>query len=195
MSAKLFLSLIFILALGTGCSQYPLSGNIKMGDSDKHPMLYLIEPLSFNALVSSFEGKVIDSAIIDQSGNFKFKKMPVSAEKKIYLLTIQKKGEKYVNRLEDEQPEMSNYIPFIYQSPAKITIQSSAEKMLNDVVIKGDVVENPAVTQLIKKRIELFGQQATQTAEMDELLRLFPARFLMLRVGVCGGCGDGLRQD
>ena len=126
MSAKLFFSLIFILALGTGCSQYPLSGNIKMGDSDKHPMLYLIEPLSFNALVSSFEGKVIDSAIIDQNGNFRFEKMPVFAEKKMYLLTIQKKGEKYVNRLEDEQPEMSNYIPFIYQSPAIITIQSSA---------------------------------------------------------------------
>ena len=82
MSAKLFLSLIFILALGTGCSQYPLSGNIKMGDSDKHPMLYLIEPLSFNALVSSFEGKVIDSASIDQSGNFKFEKMRKKVKKR-----------------------------------------------------------------------------------------------------------------
>ena len=168
MPLKLLIPVFLMMNLSSGCSRYPVSGNIKMDKTDKHPMLYLIEPLSFNALVSSFEGKVIDSAIIDQSGNFHFEKMPVSGEKKMYLLTIQKKGEKYANRLEVEELEKSNYIPFVYQSPAKIIIQSSAINMLNDVVIQGDIEENTAVTQLIKKRSELFALPKSHQTEQDE---------------------------
>lgn len=168
MTLKLLIPVFLMLNLSTGCNRYPVSGNIKMENSDKHPMLYLIEPLSFNALVSSFEGKVIDSTIIDQNGNFHFEKMPLTGEKKMYLLTIQKKGEKYATRLEVEELEKSNYIPFVYQSPAKIMIQSSAINMLSDVVIQGDMEENTAVTELIKKRSELFAQPKTQQTEQDE---------------------------
>lgn len=168
MTLKLLIPVFLMLNLSSGCSRYPVSGNIKMENSDKHPILYLIEPLSFNALVSSFEGKVIDSTIIDQNGNFHFEKMPLTGEKKMYLLTIQKKGEKYATRLEVEELEKSNYIPFVYQSPAKIMIQSSAINMLSDVVIQGDMEENTAVTELIKKRSELFAQPKTQQTEQDE---------------------------
>jgi thiol-disulfide isomerase/thioredoxin len=168
MPLKLLIPIFLMMNLSSGCSRYPVSGNIKMGDSDKHPMLYLIEPLSFNALVSSFEGKVIDSTIIDQSGNFHFEKMPPSSEKKMYLLTIQKKGEKYPNRLEVEDLDKSNFIPFVYQTPSKIMIQSSAINMMNDVVIQGDIEENISVTQLIKKRSALFAQPKSHQTEQDE---------------------------
>ena len=168
MPLKFLVVTVFLTSISLGCSQYPVSGYIDMADSDKYPMIYMIDPLIFSALASSFEGKVIDSARIDQNGKFIFKKMPIVDKSKMYLLTIQKPDEKYPNRLENDQPEWSNYIPFIYRTSEHINIRSSADKLLNDAVIIGDIKENDIILQLIKTRFELYINILSQQKELNE---------------------------
>ena len=166
MVLKMLIPVLFIIF--SGCSRYPVSGHIDMANSDKHPMLYMIEPQSFSTLASSFEGKVIDSAKIDGSGNFRFEKMPESAIQKIYLLTIQKVGEQYPNRLENDVIDSSNYLPFIHQSSKVIKIKSSAEQLLKYAEIGGNVKENDAISKLIKTRFQLVKNILAPHNEVNE---------------------------
>lgn len=168
MAIKLFIPLFLLVSLSLGCSQYPLSGNIDMTDSNKNPKVYLVNPSHFNSLVSSYEGKVIDSATIDNKGNFKFDKMPTTKENWLYLLTIQRPGEKYANRLENDSVEVSNYIPFIYRSSAFVKINSSAKHLLKNADIQGSITENTAIQQLVTQRFELLNIHFSQKEIKNE---------------------------
>ncbi|MBK8518403.1 MAG: TlpA family protein disulfide reductase [Saprospiraceae bacterium] len=179
MSVKYLTPLLFLFTISFGCRQYPLTGNIEMNGSNKYPMLYLVDPVSFNALASSYAGKLIDSAIIDKKGNFKFDKLPVSNDKKMYILTIQKTGENYPNRLENDPPDSGNYLPFIYQSPEPVKIQSTADNLLKDASIQGNTLGNDEVVKLIKMRLELYNRTIPDKEEVNEsnLMELEKAKF------------------
>ena len=168
MSVKFLIPIFYLLSLSLGCSQYPVSGHIDMVNSEKKPIIYLIDPISFGSLASSYEGKVIDSTLIDEKGNFRFAKIPQAENEKMYLLTIQNHGEKYANRLENDQIERSNYIPFVYLPNENITIQSSADHFLKDAVIKSNLKQNVAIIKLIKTKYELSKKFLLPKEERNE---------------------------
>jgi thiol-disulfide isomerase/thioredoxin len=130
--------------------------------------VYIIDPISYGALASSYEGKVIDSASIDQNGNFSFKKLPYSETSKMYLLTVQNQNEKYPNKLENDDINKSNYIPFLYQGDGNIIIESSANHLLRDAMISGTKKDNDDIMQLIKNRYQLHKEFLNFEGEVDE---------------------------
>ncbi len=162
---------VLVLIIFSSCSRYPVSGFIDMSNSKKKPVLYLIDPINFGSLVSTFEGKVIDSATIDQKGNFHFTKMPASSEKKLYLITIQKHGEKYPTKLENDVPDSSNYIPFVFQAQENIKINSVANQLTKNASIESKIIDNQNIIKLIQNRSQLFGAYISKTyIESDEQL-------------------------
>jgi thiol-disulfide isomerase/thioredoxin len=146
----------FCFCMGAGCQTPPVSGKIRFSDQGLHKMVYLIEAKSFSTLVSSFEGKVIDSTKVDADGNFSFFEMPSGGEKKLYVLAVQKTGEKFLNRLENDDPTRSNYLPFMYGEGAKVVLSSHASSMLEQYKASGSVSENSILVNLCQKRVEGF---------------------------------------
>lgn len=168
MSLRSIIAVVSLLSIGMGCSKYPISGYVNMRDSDIHPMVYLIDPIGFNALASSYEGSVIDSAMIDDNGNFSFKNVSNSLGKKMYLLTIQKSKGNYPNRLENDDLNLSNYLPFVYAPSSKIIIKSEANSFMRNAVIKSNISENSIIIQLIQKRFELANHYLKEQDDEDE---------------------------
>lgn len=153
------------------CTSYPVSGTLQMNDSSKKSTVYLIDPHDFQSLASSYRGKLIDSAVIDSKGRFFFRKMPIHDNKKLYLLTLQNLNEKYAQKLDNDSPEYSNYIPFIFDSSSKISITSSAKQFLNDADIGGSVEENKYVMELIQNRMEFWNlYQSSLKSDLETYL-------------------------
>lgn len=163
---------ILVVILFSACSRYPVSGHIDMVNSQKKPVIYLIDPVNFGSLLSSFEGKVIDSTTIDQKGNFQFTKMPASSEKKLYLITIQKHGEKYPTKLENDVPDSSNYIPFVFQAQENIKINSVANQLTKNASIESKTIDNQSIIKLIQNRSLLYDEYKAKSkiASEDQLL-------------------------
>lgn len=163
---------ILVVILFSACSRYPVSGHIDMVNSQKKPVIYLIDPVNFGSLLSSFEGKVIDSTTIDQKGNFQFTKMPASSEKKLYVITIQKHGEKYPTKLENDVPDSSNYIPFVFQAQENIKINSVANQLTKNASIESKIIDNQSIIKLIQNRSLLYDEYKAKSkiASEDQLL-------------------------
>ncbi|MBK8620700.1 MAG: TlpA family protein disulfide reductase [Saprospiraceae bacterium] len=171
MMLRILTFISFCFCLGAGCQTPPVSGKIRFSDQGLHKMVYLIETKSFSTLVSSFEGKVIDSTKVDEDGNFSFSKMPSGGEKKLYVLAVQKKGEKFLNRLENDDPTRSNYLPFMYGDGDKVIISSDASAMLEQYKVSGDVSENIILVDLCQKRVEGFKKfKEVETTASEEQL-------------------------
>jgi len=149
-----------------------------MVNSQKKPVIYLIDPVNFGSLLSSFEGKVIDSTTIDQKGNFQFTKMPASSEKKLYVITIQKHGEKYPTKLENDVPDSSNYIPFVFQAQENIKINSVANQLTKNASIESKIIDNQSIIKLIQNRSLLYGEYKAKSkiASEDQLLEAEKAK-------------------
>ncbi|HQV97568.1 MAG TPA: TlpA disulfide reductase family protein [Saprospiraceae bacterium] len=169
---------ILVVILFSACSRYPVSGHIDMVNSQKKPVIYLIDPVNFGSLLSSFEGKVIDSTTIDQKGNFQFTKMPASSEKKLYVITIQKHGEKYPTKLENDVPDSSNYIPFVFQAQENIKINSVANQLTKNASIESKTTDNQSIIKLIQNRSLLYGEYKAKSkiASEDQLLEAEKAK-------------------
>lgn len=134
-----------------GCDKtLPLSGTISInGQSEWSPVVYLIDPQDWSNVASSFVGGVIDSAKIDANGHFKFDKMPSVTEPRLLELAIQKKeGNHYPNRLENDDPNESNYFPIIYKQWESIEINTDAAHFQSRFSIKNPSAENTAMLAL-----------------------------------------------
>lgn len=151
-----------------GCSQSPVSGHIDMSDTDIRPVVYLLEPAGFTSLISSYECKIIDSAKINIDGDFQFDKFSAPEKEGIFLLVIQKKGEKYFNRLENDDADAGNYIPFLLKAGSPVAIRSDSRAFLQNARIESTLEGNKNILALITKRNELFKQFLANQAEVDE---------------------------
>lgn len=143
----LFLLLTFLL----GCDKMPpLSGTITMTtNSEWSPVVYLIEPQNWSDVASSFVGNVIDSAKIDANGHFAFEHMPNTTEPRLFELAIQKKdGVFYPNRLENDDPNTSNYCPILYKNGENVVVKTDVEHFQRNFTVEKPSAENAALLQL-----------------------------------------------
>lgn len=141
--------LFLLLTLFLSCDKMPpLSGTV-LPHAEWTPVIYLIEPQSWNDVASSFTGTVIDSAKIDAEGHFTFEKIPPSVEPRLFELAIQKKGETfYANRFDNENPANFNYFPIVYKSGESIVIKTEAAQFQKKFSIEKPSGENAALLQL-----------------------------------------------
>lgn len=127
----------------------PLSGNIAMeANSDWKPVVYLLDPKTWNGIGGSYLGAVLDSAIIQPDGSFSFGKMPDAADAKLFELAIQQKTTAHANHLDNDDPGTSNYFPFIYKNGEALFVKAEATHFQRSFSIEKPSPENAALLQL-----------------------------------------------
>lgn len=150
---KYFIILFSMIVIS--CNTPPLSGHIEMEGSNFKHTVYLLEINSFDALLSSYYGELIDSVEIDKKGFFAFANIPNSEDKAIYMLTLQKPDSRFFNKLIIDHSESENYLPFVYQKNSRIRINSRANAFLTNATITSDLDDNNEISQLRDTRVAL----------------------------------------
>ncbi|MDF0716125.1 TlpA disulfide reductase family protein [Muricauda sp. 334s03] len=169
---------LFSLLLMQSCSEKPwLSGTIAFEtEADWKPTVYLVQPEKFDDVVQSFVGKVLDSAQVSQNGHFEFKNLPEYKKPVLLELVVQKNGEKYPNRLVNENPQTDNYFPLIYQPGTQMVIESDVAYFQSTFSILEPSSENEALLRLRDLRLMAYekyleGQKDVRGADEDLLER------------------------
>jgi peroxiredoxin len=136
----------------------PLSGTIELdADSAWKPMVYLIDPVTFDGIASSYFGTVVDSAGISSDGTFAFREMPESEGPVYVQLAVQKTTGRHANALENTDLDAANYFPLIWDGrPLHITAE--ADHLQRSFAINTPSQENAAILRLRDIRYEAFGQ-------------------------------------
>lgn len=149
-----------LLLLHTSCrEQAPLSGKLQLESNNPWSnTIYLIQPHSLDEVAASFVGQLIDSALIQADGSFVFEKMPDTSDPILLELAIQKKGERFVNRLDNENPITANYFPIIWKNGLPLQVRASIAQFQSSFSIKNPSPENAALLQLRDIRQAAFQQ-------------------------------------
>ena len=148
--------LFFLSFLNTGCAEKaPLSGHLLVDDAWA-PVIYLIQPARLDEVAASFVGQVIDSAVVDSSGYFAFHQLPNATEPMLLELAVQKKGERYLNRLNNETLASANYFPIIWKNGYQLEVSAEASQFQNSFTIINPSPENAALMELRDIRWNAF---------------------------------------
>lgn len=173
------------LLLNTSCAeQAPLSGYIALApDSGWAPTIYLIQPERLDEVAASYTGTVIDTAAINPDGTFTFEQLPDAPEPILLQLAVQPKGERYANRLNNENPLQGNYFPIVWKNGERIKIEAAAEAFQSSWTIQNPSPENAALLKLRDIRLQAFqaylqnqpadGHDDTQLLEAEAARRHF----------------------
>ncbi len=166
-----WLSTIF---LGIGCSSpSPITGTIKMpAGSDWASKVYLLQPENFEGIAASYLGTVIDSAVIKEDGSFAFNHLPNAAEKVLLQVAIQKKEERFPNKLNNTDLTTANYFPIVWSDGEQLTISTDAAHFQQRFTINNPSAENAALLQLRDIRYNAFEKylSGNKQHEEDQLL-------------------------
>lgn len=138
------------LLLHTSCTgQAPLSGKLQLESNNQWSnTIYLIQPRNLDQVATSFSGQVIDSAVIKSDGSFAFEKLPNASDPILLELAVQKKGERFANRLENENPAVSNYIPIVWKNGWQLSVNASITQFQSSFLMKNPSPENAALLEL-----------------------------------------------
>ena len=162
--------LIIIVLLGYGCkapAQSPISGNIKLHPGWK-PSVYLIQPRSFSEIASNYLGQVIDSAAIDEDGQFDFHRLPELTNTALLEIAIQKNGSRFANQLVDKIPGEANYMPLVCSEGTPIVIQADASAFQRTFSIRNPTLKNKNMLFLRSIRLEAFDILRAATGEKTD---------------------------
>ncbi len=161
--------LLLILSLHTSCTgQAPLSGKITLASTDQWATtLFLIQPRSLDEVATSFLGQVIDSAQVKPDGSFVFAKLPDSPEPMLLELAVQKKGEQFVNRLNNDEPSSDNYCPIIWKNGLKLKVSASMAQFQSSFTIENPSPENAALLRLRDIRQAAFQQFMSKSKDEE----------------------------
>ncbi len=162
---RLFLLLTTCLFLSsTACTKVPVSGKIEWEGASLKKVVYLISFPTYETLVASFQGTVIDSAKVDDAGNFSFVKMP---GKGLFALALQKPNEKYPNKLNDEDPNLANYQPFVFNGTTLSLTANAIQFQKTARWVNPDEV-NSQISELIVLRCNAFNQHLAHLEAVNE---------------------------
>lgn len=170
-------TLLFVLMMQSCSENAELSGTIDLdAGADWKPTVYLIQPEKFDDVAQSFVGNVLDSAQVSKNGHFEFINLPAYEEPVLLELAVQRKGEKYPNRLTNENPKTDNYFPLIYQPGSQIRIEADIAHFQSTFAIEEPSATNKALLQLRDIRLEAYerylaGQMENHGVDEDLLQR------------------------
>lgn len=159
--------LFFTLSLfitSSACTKSPISGKIEWEGADFKNVVFLISFPTYESMVATYQGTVIDSAKVDDNGNFSFIKMP---GKGLFALAIQKPNEKYSNKLNDEDPNLSNYLPFVFNGKA-LSLTANASHFQKTARWENSDEVNAQISELIVLRNNAFNQHLAHLEAVNE---------------------------
>lgn len=161
---------LFTVLFFQSCSEEPwLSGKLDMSESEAwKPIVYLVQPQKLNEVAQSFVGLVLDSAKVGANGHFQFDALPEFQEPVLLEIVVQKKGEKYPNRLINENPETDNYFPFVYGEGANMVVNAEVSNFQSSLTIEKPSIANEAMLELRDKRMVAFKNLKSQTKEHEK---------------------------
>ena len=165
---KIISILALVLSLSSLSCKSSIHGNLNINFEIYEPYVYLIKPLSFDELITSYQGKVIDSAFINSDGHFEFNKSVVADKKEIYQLLIQRKNERYKNKLNNDNWENTNYIPIILSNKSDVEITANAENLFKSYLIKNPDEENISIIKLRELIYQSYEKHLFNLKEHDE---------------------------
>ncbi|MCB0522102.1 MAG: TlpA family protein disulfide reductase [Saprospiraceae bacterium] len=181
MQQKSNIPMLFLMfALFTGCEELPpLSGTIALdAGGEWKPVVYLIDPKTWDGIGGSFLGTVLDSANIQPGGSFAFDKLPDAPDAKLLELAIQPKAKAlYPNRLDNDDPGNSNYFPFVYKNGESLMVKAEAAHFQRSFSIVKPSPENAEMLRLRDIRQAAFddfiskkkgGEAHDEAALLDE---------------------------
>ena len=150
-------SLLFLFLIQSCSKETWLSGTMDLeGGEDWKPMVYLVVPEKFDAVAQSFVGKVLDSAQVDEAGSFEFKSPPELQAPVLLEIVVQRKGEKYPNKLLNENPETDNYFPFVYESGKSIRVNANISQFQASFSLEEPSPINSEMLSLRELRLEAY---------------------------------------
>lgn len=151
-----FLFFIFLLLLLYSCTpEPPLSGKIAGAGNFKRTV-YLIQPHGLEEVTFSYIGTVADSATVGKDGQFAFSQLPAASEPVLWQLAVQREGERFTNRLDNEHPDTDNYIPIVWQNGEVLRVNSSFEHFQRDFSLEKPSAQNEALLELRDIRKKAF---------------------------------------
>ncbi|MEL7248752.1 MAG: TlpA disulfide reductase family protein [Bacteroidota bacterium] len=148
-----------LLLLGsTPCATQPtLSGTILLDpDGEWATKIYLIQPDRWADLTTSYVGTVIDSATINADGSFSFTSLLENDEPVVLQLAVQRKGEPFLNRLDNDNPALSNYFPIVWQKQMSVEIVAEAAQLQQSLQMENPDPQNAAMLGLRDIRLAAF---------------------------------------
>lgn len=168
-----FLGLLLVNAFS--CSgQPPISGTIQLDRTEWRPTVYLIAPTNWKDVGSSYVGSLLDSAQLDADGYFSFQELPEAEEAVLWQLAVQRQGERFLNRLDNDELSEASYMPVIWQNGDRLQISAEAEHFQETFAIEQPGPDNMALLALRDLRFSAFaqhlGNQAEQDGHSDDLL-------------------------
>ncbi|MBL7828697.1 MAG: TlpA family protein disulfide reductase [Saprospiraceae bacterium] len=140
-----------------------IQGNIELSP-DWRPVVYLIQPRSFDELFTNYGGLVVDSAQIKPNGDFAFQTVHRSG---LYLLTIQRPAQKFPNYLVLGQAS-ANFFPLVIDAKEKLTIKAQADQFLRSTIIDKPSEPNQAMLELSKLYINTLEQAHPKEVHSDD---------------------------
>lgn len=166
----------------SGCRELDrISGHIDYpGDHSWKRKVYLIDPVNFDGIAASYLGKVIDSSLVNDQGAFSFRTLPEMAGERILLLSVQKQAETYMNKLENDSLEESNYFPLVFRPDAKVVVKAKADQFQKSFEVLNPSVENQALMQLRDVRFQAYDRYLSgnhdvsrETSDLLEVQKAF----------------------
>jgi len=108
---------LFLVVLASACTpkQNDISGALN-GDLNAYKSyLYIVDPQSFENVVSTYTGAIVDSIEIDSKGNFGHNLNPELKGRLLYMV-VQKKEQRFNKNLVTAVPSLANFYPFVFNS-------------------------------------------------------------------------------
>lgn len=156
---RISILLLFILSSWHCTPKGSIRGQLQLsGSTAEEWKLYLIRPMRLADIASSYTGDIIDSATLEASGKFRFKGLPKSSSAIFYEIVLQKRGERFPNRLTDDDPLLSNYLPILYSEGETILISAEAKAFQATAQMHKPSAANAELLLLRDKRVETFRQ-------------------------------------
>lgn len=175
---KVILNFILLVFLISSCQNttHGISGKLKTND-DYKSTIYLLDPVNLDGIAASYLSKIVDSAEINKSGYFEFNSLPEISDNKIFQLAVQKKDAKYLNALENDSIEISNYIPIIYDGVNTIKLTADISQFQKTVEFINPSLDNKNIIKLRNLRHQAFQEfSKSKSGDIDKLIELEDAR-------------------
>lgn len=159
-------SLFLVLMIIQACTPSPwLSGTIESSEnSEWQSKVYLIRPNSYREVAQSFVGEVLDSTSINADGTFEFFGKPKLKVPTFLQVAVQKKGEKYPNRLLNENPQTDNYFPLMVDPDVPMMIHASIDRFQASFSIQNPSKINQELLELRDQKLNAFEKYAQSIA-------------------------------
>ena len=145
----------------------PLSGHIEKDDNWK-PFVFLVKPRHFNDIAADYLGQVIDSAVIGADGSFSFQNIDIPDEKMLLTLTVQKKGSRFANHLDDIIPSEANYMPIVLSKDGSITCNAQITQLQQSFSMDHPSYDQQVMMTLRDARIEAHLRWKESTSGLPE---------------------------